>query len=124
MARNLEADLVGCKEILGKIADPKLRDIALAIFAPLGTKVPGPGDHARAYVLHADPAGGVILMHELSLLFERDPQALSLLLEAVNVAHAAYHAPQLNKGRLATALNQISSAALISSLKGDIFGKK
>lgn len=113
LPKNAESELAYCYNLLEKIEDDVLKNVAIAIFAPTGTFKPRPIDHAKAFSrlpsgirLEIKNRGG------LAEAFKRDRQAYALLSEAIDRIHALYRAKILgqdSKFTLEQSLEQISA---------------
>lgn len=97
-----------CFALLKDISDPLLQEVAIAIFAPKGTRVPGPSHHSQAlHNMSRITQYEIMYRGKLENLFAEDEQASTLLLLAINKIHALFKAPQLDSESLKEALEII-----------------
>lgn len=119
MVRNLEKDVADGLKVLKNIRDPRLRGIALSIFAPRGVKVPAPPDHASALVSYSGQSDFSLFDTDVAEAFAADSQAMSVLVDAVNKIHGVYGAASVAPDRMSRALRQIQNVAKAKVTTGE-----
>lgn len=110
--------LAECLRSLDTIQDELLREVAKAIFAPLGTLVPKPSDHARSlFTLSKEIQVELFNRGGLAAAFRRDQQAYGVFLEAVNKIHELYRANELKHSDGIFNLEGYEKSSLFSALR-------
>lgn len=115
---NAVLELKKCFSLIETIEDELLREVARVIFAPLGTIVPKPSDHAESFFsLPKEVHQELYKRGGLAAAFRQNKQAYEVLLSAVNMIHELYRANELKFADSIFDQANFSSTSLYSALK-------